>query len=115
GAGKHTADAAQRGEGQDLRERRGSNEAVILALDVPAHDTFASPVGELAGDGHTPADDIVGDVEQAQDRTQVVRAKAQGSRAGRAVCVQIELAAVDKARVDPGSTPVLALSEQVCR
>src|SRR5437870_12259671 len=83
GAGTHAADAAQRGEGQDLREGRGSNEAVILAFDMPADDALAGRIGELTGDAHPPANDVVGDVEEAQGRTQVIRLKGQGSRAGR--------------------------------
>src|SRR6516162_8587117 len=67
----------------------------------------------MTGDGYPATDDIVGDVEQAQGRAEIVGREAEVSPFGFAAKLQRELMAIDKARVDSRGLPVVALSREV--
>src|ERR1700745_2749502 len=80
-----------------------------------AHDNLlAGLLHGLAGDGHLPADDIIGDVEQRQCRPQIVGAKREVAPVWLRGRTQAQPVTVGKPSVELRRSPVRALARQSC-
>src|SRR5215831_5798200 len=89
------------------------DKAVILACYLTVYDPFGPGVQDFSRDGHAPADDVVGNVEKAQRRAEVIGAESEATRSSLATGAQAKLAAILEPGVDLRDLPVDTLSQEL--
>src|SRR5260370_42471186 len=78
---------------------------------------FAGCIGDLTGNDHPPADDVIRDVEQTQSGAKVIGAEGKAVPAVLLPRMPAQLVAIDKPRLDlrglPVDTPPQELGREV--
>src|SRR5262249_22332602 len=113
GAREHAADAAERRQRQDPREDRCVDKAVVFTRDLTVDDPLARCFRDLPRNGHASPDDVIGDVEKVQSRTEVIRAEGEVVPPALVAGAEAQLTAVPKPGVDMRDLPLGARPQQL--
>ncbi len=60
------------GSASDAGQYRRAHQRIVLAVDMGPQGALAVDIGNLPVDGHLPADDVVGDIEELQGGAEIV-------------------------------------------
>src|SRR5260370_17800012 len=74
---------------------------------------FAGCIGDLTGNDHPPADNVIRDVEQAQSGAKVIGAEGKAVPAILLPGMQAQLTAIDKPRLNLRGLPVDPLPQDL--